>query len=152
MMTLEEIKRTTIDNIADTEIRKSDIHGYGLFALRDFRAGETICALDGQVMPWSKYEELENELKSKLGELSDYFFMEWNCLRKDALLVRPLRTKYSYINHSREGRNLKLKRIRDGCILIFVEEDVAEGEELLLNYNYEPLSDDYIRNNEFLKN
>ena len=90
MMTLEEIKRTTIDNIADTEIRKSDIHGYGLFALRDFRAGETICALDGQVMPWSKYEELENELKSKLGELSDYFFMEWNCLRKDALLVRPL--------------------------------------------------------------
>ena len=43
-MTLEEIQRTTIDNIADTEIRKSDIHGYGLFALRDFRAGETICA------------------------------------------------------------------------------------------------------------
>lgn len=40
----------------------------------------------------------------------------------------------------------------DGCILIFVEEDIAEGEELLLNYNYEPLSDDYIRNNEFLKN
>lgn len=152
MMTLDEIKKITLDNIDDTEIRESKIHGYGLFALRNFRAGETICALDGQVIPWSRYEELENELKSKLGELSDYFFMEWNCIRPDALLVRPFRTKYSYINHSCKSRNLKLKKIRDGCVLIFVEEDIAEGEEMLINYNDEPLSDDYIKNNEFLKN
>ena len=152
MMTLDEIKKITLDNIDDTEIRESKIHGYGLFALRDFNEGEAICALDGQVMPWSKYAELEKELKGKIGELSDYIFMEWNCIRPDALLVRPFRTKYSYINHSRKKRNLKLKKIRDGCILIVVEEYVAKGGELLLDYNDEPLSEEYIKNNEFLKN
>ena len=42
---LKFVKSSTIDNITFTNIEKSKIHGFGLFAKKDFEAHEIICIL-----------------------------------------------------------------------------------------------------------
>ena len=53
---------------------------------------------------------------------------------------RAVRTKYSFINHSRKP-NLRIEK--EGMIL-FTIKDIYCGEELLLDYREEPLREEYI--------
>jgi hypothetical protein len=124
------------------EIRNSPVHGFGLFALRKWSAGEVPCnRLDGQVLSHDEYEQLQLRMAPALGRMRHFFFMEWNALSDDMLLARPFRTSYSFINHSPEP-NLKVSF--DGASLsLVVLRDIQPDEEFTLDYRLEPLPRGY---------
>lgn len=83
---------------------------------------------------WDAFDALVDRHSGALGASSD-LFMEWNALSEDTLLVRPFRTKYSFVNHSRTPN----VRILHHPLRLVALRDVAEGEEFLLDYHEEPL-------------
>ena len=133
-----------VDNIGNSEIRQSTIHGYGLFATQCVAEGDELAVLDGQVVTWASFDAFR---QAKLyGQDGDDLCMEWNALSVDVLLVRPFRTKYSFINHSRtpslrlENRPLRLIAVRA----------ITAGEEFTLDYRCEPLKDSYLQEAKYL--
>lgn len=118
-----------IDNIAFTTIRQSKIHGLGLFAENKIAAGQLLGYLDGQEVPWSLHQKYN-------------LTCEWNALTNELLLVRPYRTKYSFINHSRQP-NVKIEYQPLRVVAI---QNIDPDEELTLDYRREPLPEDYINN------
>ena len=125
-----------IDNMANTYVDESRVHGRGLFASREMPAGTVLGVLDGQVMDWEQYDRLRSTVTGCYPAL----FFEWNCISPNTLLVRPFRTKYSFINHSREP-NVALVRFPLRVVAI---KDLAPGDELLLDYRTEPLPERYL--------
>lgn len=126
------------DNIQHTYIQISPIHGKGLFAGTHIKKDTVLCELDGQVMPWDYYDEL----KKQYDEQEDYLFGEWNAIDENTLLVRALRTKYSFINHSRSPNLV----VRDKPTRVVSIRDIKAHEELTLDYRKEPLRKEYISN------
>ncbi len=125
-----------IDNIPYGYIKSSNIHGNGLFATADLLKGAIIGTLDGQVMSWVEYKKIFKNIKKK----DPIIFGEWNALSKTTLLVRPFRTKYSFINHSREP-NCYLAHYP---LRIVTLRDIKKDEELFLDYRQEPLCEEYL--------
>lgn len=120
-----------IDNIPNTIVSNSQVHGQGLFAASTIAKGTQLCFLDGQVV---NIKDLpSNEVIS----------LEWNALPDDKVLVRPVRTKYYYINHSRTP-NAEVSLSDDGRLGIIAVTDLKPGDELLLDYRREPLPDEYL--------
>lgn len=138
---LNFVRNIVIDNIPDSFISPSKIHGFGLFAARPFVPDEILCVLDGQKMLWDCYDKIDAALRDEVKALVDYFFMEWNSLDTDTLLVRPFRTKYSYINHSRLP-NLKL--LYDP-LRVVVCCHIEDKSEFLIDYRCEPLRATYLQ-------
>ena len=142
---LRRINDRIIDNIRNTYIDISSIHGFGLFTKKAIPAGTVLCELDGQKMDWAHYEKLRKTIN--LGEYQDYIFMEWNALDPKTLLVRAFRTKYSYINHSKTP-NVEIKY---DPIRIEVIKNIDEHEEIVIDYSKEPLNEEYKVNNNFIQ-
>ena len=134
---LKKISQSVSDNIKNTYIDISPIHGFGLFAKKPIQAGAILCELDGQKMDWAHYEKLRKTIN--LGEYQDYIFMEWNALDTKTLLVRAFRTKYSYINHSKTP-NVEVKY---NPTRIEAVKDIGEHDELVIDYSKEPLNEEY---------
>lgn len=61
-------------------------------------------------------------------------------MSEDTLLVRPFRTKYSFVNHSRTP-NVRIAR---HPLRLVALRDIAEGEEFLLDYREEPLCREHL--------
>lgn len=120
-----------IDNIPNTTIGKSQVHGFGLFSESEFPEGRLLATLGGQVVPWWLHE------KKNLTE-------EWNALPGERVLVRPYRTKYFYINHSRKP-NIRIERQEDGKVTLITHKRLSPGDELLLDYRKEPLAESYLK-------
>lgn len=116
-----------IDNIPDTEVKPSSIHGRGLYATKDFSEGKVLGYLDGQYVPWDVY--------NGRGQLED----EWNAVA-GGVMLRTFRTKYYFINHSRTPN---LQVLRDP-LRIVTRQAITAGQELSLDYREEPLPDDYL--------
>lgn len=121
-----------LDNIAHTRIAASPIHGLGLFCVDPIPAGSLLALLDGQVVPWSTYTTTP---------LCD----EWNALPGERLLVRPYRTRYSFINHSRTP-NAAVTPLPTGQVRLETVRDVNAGDEITLDYRREPLPAEYVAN------
>lgn len=124
-----------INNIELGLIKKSSIHGYGLFAHKKIKKNTVLGYLDGQLVDWDLYEDV---LKDH--PILEELFIEWNAITEKTLLVRPFRTKYSFINHSRIP-NIKIEK---NPLKIIAINDINEFEELLLDYREEPLRKEYI--------
>lgn len=133
-----------VDNICGTIIKKSTIHGYGLFAEKVFHPGDILCLLDGQIVSWSSHDKAESDKLFK--NFNNYLFMEWNALEENALMIRPFRTKYSFINHSRKP-NLVLRRYP---LAVISGSHIEEGEELTIDYRKEPLNKKYLEKSTYL--
>ena len=137
---VDDKRKVVIDNILFSYIDKSNVHGFGLFSSEDIKCGTILGSLDGQIMDWNNYDELSDYLKNILGKYKNYFLMEWNALNTKTLLVRPFRTKYSYINHSSKP-NVEIKY---NPIRIETIKNIKKCEELFLDYDKEPLKEDYL--------
>jgi hypothetical protein len=137
---LENVNGNVIKNISNVTIRESKIHGLGLYTEYDIPPNTILCVLDGQVIEWDFYEKLYNQLSNSISNLEENVFMEWNALSENELLVRPLRTCYSFINHS---RNPNLEVINNP-LRIISKSMIKKGEELTLDYRNEPLRKEYL--------
>jgi len=122
-----------IDNIPNTKIAESAIHGKGLFSEAAIPSGAILAVLDGQLIPLAKQQIVTSDICVS--------HCEWNAVSKDMLLVRTFRTKYSFINHSLNP-NLRLEY---NPLRIVVSSDLSKGDELTLDYNKEPLPDAYLK-------
>lgn len=118
-----------VDNIKSTYIADSQVHGYGLFCENKIPTGNILVCLDGQIIPWDLHEKLN-------------LTSEWNALPDNRLLVRPYKTKYYFINHSRTP-NVEVVRKDDEQLQVMALRDLVAGEELTLDYRKEPLSEAY---------
>ncbi len=136
------VRANTVRAIPGTEIRESRVHGFGLFALELLPASTLLSEFDGQVMLFDEYERLRVCLGFDLGRLRQHFFMEWNALSEDLVLVRPLRTAYSYINHHIDP-NVEVICCGDR-VKLFSIRDIKPGEELFMDYRKEPLPRGYL--------
>lgn len=113
--------------MADTEVRPSEVHGRGLFATAGRAAGTLLGTLDGQVVDPDVAPDALDAL-------------EWNALSPTALLVRPLRTSYGFMNHSADpnvavdpdGRGLRASRT------------IEVGDELTVDYLAQPVPPAYL--------
>ncbi len=114
--------------IPHAEVRKSPIHGLGLFATRALNTGDVLTRLDGQRI-------------SIIDAPGVLFTLEWNALTHTDLLVRGIRTSYGYINHSRTPSLAIDDRSQEIRALRRIEAD----EELLLDYLAQPLPEAYLR-------
>jgi len=135
-----------IDNLRDTYVERSAVHGFGLHAGRALAAGERLGVLDGQLVDRSSFERMVS--RQPFSGYGRYLFEEWNAISADRLLVRPLRSKYGFINHSRTP-NLQITR-HASSLCVDVLADVGADEELFLDYRAEPLGEEYRRQNDFL--
>lgn len=118
-----------VDNLINTYIESSQIHGLGLFTKGDLKKGDVLGTLDGQIVDWGLHTKYS-------------LSFEWNAISDNKLLVRPYRTKYSYINHSRQPNLLILYN----PIRIVADEDISKDTELSLDYRLEPLNNEYLEN------
>lgn len=133
----------TIDNIQQGYIDKSELHGFGLFSKIDIDENDILCVLDGQVISWDLYNKIRKNMASFITKpYEQYLFMEWNALNQENLLVRSLRTKYSYINHSRTPNT----KIIYNPIQIVAIKEIAKDEEITIDYSKEPLNYEYVKN------
>lgn len=146
---LTDVRKVTLDTITNTEICSSNIHGWGLFATALIKQGTQMCLLDGQIVNKVSYDAINKTISPNIPTLENYFFMECNYLHNDEILVRPLRTKYSYINHS-SSPNLK---IFYHPMRVVAVKNIQIGDELTIDYTEEPLSKEYLARPEkaFLK-
>lgn len=134
------VQSYTIDNIGFSKIDKSKIHGFGLFATEHISQNHILGTLDGQVIDWDQYDLISAKVKKEMGQYQNFIFMEWNALDTSTLLIRPFRTKYSFINHSYQP-NLAIKY---NPIRVVAIKDIAENEEFTLDYTQEPLRKEYL--------
>ena len=118
-----------IDNIENTYISTSGVHGNGLFSKTELGTGQTLAILDGQRVPWSFITDIVRDA-------------EWNALSVSTALYRPFKTKYFYINHSRIP-NLELVSDELTGLYLRTLRDVRPDEELFLDYRRETLPDWY---------
>lgn len=137
---IDFVKTNTLDNICFSFIQQSKIHGFGLFSTKDISQNTILGILDGQIIDWNKYDEIVKNIETNIYSYKNYFFMEWNALNENTLLIRPFRTKYSYINHSYTP-NLKIEY---NPLRIMTIKDIKENEEFTLDYSKEPLKKDYL--------
>lgn len=115
-------------------IKKSSIHGNGVFAARDIKEGERIVEYLGEKITKeeSNRRGLEQEERAKqtgegavyIFELDEEYDIDGNFEYNDA----------RFINHACET-NCEAENI-DGHIWIVATRDIEKGEEILYNYGY----------------
>lgn len=112
------MKRTDpiINNVAASYVSQSAISGQGLFAGTDYRTGDPVGHLDGQVV------NVDDHPQALLGE--------WNGLGDVEVLYRAFSTSYSFINHSRNP-NLEIDR---ETMWMRARRPICAGEEFSLDY------------------
>lgn len=97
-----------------------------------------MCMLDGQIVSRDSYDDAASG--NHFHQFNDYLFMEWNALESNVLMVRPFRTKYSFINHSRSPNTILSRHPLAALAL----HNIHAGEELTLDYRKETLNKKYL--------
>ncbi len=105
--------------LPDVKVKKSSIHGTGVFAARNFKKGEV-------VVPWNYVKKLPEREIADLPEEELHYLMR---LDDDTFAVvgSPAR----YVNHSCDANTVT----RDGADV--AARDIAEGEEITADYRTE---------------
>jgi SET domain-containing protein len=115
------------DNGPHTQVKASFIHGWGLFATKQFHIGETV--IDYNLFPESWYETRYAMLTPEQISYNWYVMLD-----RERCITSDRWSKFSYINHSR----------RPNCDwfldkkLIVAHRNIEIGEELFIDYRLEP--------------
>jgi len=108
-------------------VRRSGIHGKGVFALQDIAAGQTIIEYVGEVITWAEAQARHPHDPANPNH-TFYFHIDENRVI-DALVGG---NSSRWINHSCDG-NCEAK-LQDGRVFIAARRDIAAGEELHYDY------------------
>ena len=120
----------TLDNPSDYDvaIRRSKIHGYGVFTKKDIKKGTKILPYNYKkknVMKWLDF-------KAKYGDDVRYTYM--NRRKWEIICVKENRNIVTYINDGRPKENCMLKGYA-----LYAKRDIKKGEELTIRYTlYHP--------------
>lgn len=121
-------KQFYIDNIENTIVKNSNIHGYGLFATKLIKKDTLLCILNGQIIKREEYSEF-----LKHSHFDKKMFIEKYNINEEYIAAMPFRTKYSYINHD-EYTNIK-SEVKNKQLYVYANEDIEEGIEIVDIYN-----------------
>ena len=111
-----------------TTINKSPIHGYGLFAAKNFSKDQRIMTA---ILPQADYHE-GIDLMKYFGRTNDKEeYIKLGCLEFSVL---------RYLNHSSKPNAEYLDCVDNNTLLLaeyelIALEDIAEGEEITINYD-----------------
>lgn len=120
----------TLDNGFEQNVivKHSGIHGYGIFTTCSIPQGRQIMVIKGEVIDGNECERREDE------ENNVYIF--WN---GDDCYIDTSRTeKIKYINHDCDC-NCEVVDGDDESLILTAYRDIAEGEELTIDYGYEEI-------------
>ncbi len=122
-------KPRVIENIANTVILESSIHGFGLFTTKEIPKDTLLCSLTGQIVSKRELDQLMREYPRDL-------FIEKVHLSLDRIMLIPFRTSYSYINHS---DTTEMLRISYGFneVLVYAARDIPYNTEITSRYDLE---------------
>ncbi len=139
------------------EVRPSLIHGNGVFAVKDIKAGERCCIYDGDVVPFgskdSKYLLNMDDFSIRGFEQPRDKIGIAQLINDGACFVPKGKTKEivrQMINYSIESftkQNVTFEEIKNRVVAIAVR-DIKKDEELLAFYNARYWLDDTIHENE----
>ena len=124
------------------EVRKSKVHGTGVFATEDIKKGKKIIEYIGKKVTKSEGDKIsENRIKRYLNSKTtgSVYIFELNS-RYD-IDGSPLYNKARYINHSCSP-NCEVDIIR-GKIWITSIKKISKGDELSYDYGYDFDKDDF---------
>jgi len=109
-------------------VRKSSIHGKGVFARRRIPAGQRIIEYKGERISWP---EAIRRAEAKGGPLNHTFFFSL----ADGRVIdgEADGNEARFINHSCEP-NCEAMEHDDGRVYIYAQRDIARGEELSYHY------------------
>ena len=111
-------------------VKKSPIHGKGIYAKENIPADELIMIIKGEVITGKECERREEE------ENNVYIF--WN----GRYYIDTARTKkIKYINHDCDPNCDVLDRDKESLNLVSARE-IKKGEEITIDYGYEEIYED----------
>lgn len=123
MSQIEELQMNTLLKWVNVRIAPSEIHGVGIFAVRNINEGEKLY-LDvmGEVFTLP-YKKLQNNMPSYI---HDMIVERWPMVRHGSPFVYPDARYVAYCNHS---DNPNYDSVNDVAL-----RDIKEGEELTEDY------------------
>lgn len=140
-MQYRELRRRPFDE--RLEVRKSKIHGYGLFATEPMAEGQMIVEYQGQVIAQDAADAREKQYE-EMGIGSCYMFRLDDRTIIDATRVGNLAR---FINHSCDPKAYARVVVVDGNekkIVIFAKRAIEAGDEVTYDYKF-PIEDEAIR-------
>lgn len=123
MSNIEQIKLNTLVKWVNVRIAPSEIHGVGVFAIRDILKGEKLYM---DIMPELfnlPYKKIKNNLPEYISEI---LLERWPLIKDGSPFIYPDARYVAYCNHSDEA-NYSAK---DDVAL----RDIKVGEEITENY------------------
>ncbi|MBS1655550.1 MAG: SET domain-containing protein-lysine N-methyltransferase [Bacteroidetes bacterium] len=110
------------------EIKQSPLHGQGVFALKEFRAGEIIEIAPVILLGPGEREELQTT------SLFSYYFL-LKSKKKPVALGLGYSSLYNHLQKANAAYSVSLK---NATITIRAYKNILPGEEITLNYNGTP--------------
>jgi SET domain-containing protein len=104
----------------DVIVKKSKIHGNGVFAARDFKKGEIVLRWNPKYLPLSEKDKFSDIEKQYIYILEDK--------------IRVMQEPEKFVNHSCDNNTY----VADECDVAL--RDIKEGEEITANYNNDGLT------------
>lgn len=119
-----EIKITSNEFI---EVRKSDVHGMGLFAKRDIPAETVICKIEGDFIDEDECVRREDE------ENNNYIF--WH---SESNYIDVSKNMLRYLNHDCDPK-CYVDDGDDTTLTLISAVDIKTGEEITIDYEYDEI-------------
>ncbi|MDX2128791.1 MAG: SET domain-containing protein-lysine N-methyltransferase [Chloroherpetonaceae bacterium] len=110
------------------EVKESPIHGKGIFSLRTFNTGEMVMIISGEMINADECMRRENE------EDNVYIFYNGD----DCFIDTANSGKIRFINHSCKP-NCKVLDRSESTLILEAQREIAIGEEITINYDYEEI-------------
>jgi uncharacterized protein len=109
-------------------VKKSEIHGEGLFTSVDIPEGKKIMIISGELISSHECVRRENE--------EDNVYIFW--LDDDSYIDTSMTQKIKFINHNCDFNCDILDRDESSLYLVAYR-DIIKGEELTIDYGYEEI-------------
>jgi SET domain-containing protein len=114
----------TIDNLI---VKDSKVHGLGLFSKIDYKEGQIITSIVGEIINSDECIRREDD-----GNV--YIFYK----DEDEYIDASNHLQLRYLNHSC-NYNCDIEEDEDGNLMLFASEDIQAGEELTIDYGYDEI-------------